>query len=60
MAKKKEAFFPSVKREFKKINWPTKKDTFDYSLLVVIISIITGVLIRVLDLIFGNLLGLIM
>ena len=60
MAKKKEAFFPAVKKEFKKINWPTKKDTFDYSLLVVIISIITAVIIWILDMIFGSLLGLIM
>lgn len=60
MAKKKDGFFQAEKKEFKKINWPTKKDTFDYSLLVVIVSIITGVLIWLLDLIFGNLLGFLM
>lgn len=60
MAKKKEAFLPSVRKEFKKINWPTGKQVVDYSLLVIIVSIITGVLIWILDLIFGNLLGFLM
>lgn len=60
MAKKKEGFLSSTRKEFKKITWPSKKDTLDYSLLVLVVSIITGVLIWVLDLIFGNLLGFLM
>lgn len=59
MAKKKDGFFQAEKKEFKKINWPTKKETLDYTLLVIIVSIITGILIWGLDVIFGNLLKVI-
>lgn len=60
MAKNKDGFLQAEKKEFKKINWPTKKDTFDYSLVVIITSIITGVLIWGLDIVFGNILKFIM
>ena len=60
MAKRNEGFFSSTRREFKKITWPTKKEIFDYSLLVIVVSVITGILIRLLDLVFGNLLGFLM
>ena len=60
MAKKKDGFFKSVNREFKKITWPTKNETLNYSLLVIIVSVITGVLIWLLDIVFGNLLGFLM
>ncbi|MDD7305900.1 MAG: preprotein translocase subunit SecE [Peptoniphilaceae bacterium] len=60
MAKNKEGFLQAEKKEFKKINWPTKKDTFDYSLLVIIASVITGILIWGLDVVFGNILKFIM
>lgn len=56
MAKKKDGFFKSVNREFKKITWPTKNETLNYSLLVIIVSVITGLLIWLLDIVFGNLL----
>lgn len=60
MAKKKEGFWQAERKEFKKISWPSKKDTFDYTFLVIITSIITGVLIWGLDVVFGNLLKLVM
>lgn len=60
MAKKKDGFFKSVSREFKKITWPTKNETLNYSLLVIIVSVITGLLIWLLDIIFGNMLGFLM
>ena len=59
MAKKEEGFITSVKKERKKIQWPDRKTTLEYTLLVIIISAITGVLIWALDeLIFANLVNL--
>lgn len=59
MAKKEEGFFSSVRRERKKIQWPSKKTTIEYTLLVLVISIITGVIIWFLDeVVFSNLLKL--
>ena len=60
MAKRKDGFFKSIKREFKKITWPTQSETLNYSLLVIIVSVITGVLIWLLDIVFGNILGFLM
>lgn len=59
MAKKDEGFFASVSRERKKIQWPDKQTTFQYTLLVLAISAITGVVIWLLDMLFANLLGFI-
>nr|WP_072537254.1 preprotein translocase subunit SecE [Anaerococcus mediterraneensis] len=60
MAKKKDSFFSGLAREFKKVQWPTKSVTVEYSLLVIAISAITGVAIWLLDLVFHNLLSIIM
>ena len=58
MAKKEEGFVTSVKKERKKIQWPDKKTTMEYALLVLIISAITAVVIWGLDKVFAFLLGL--
>ena len=60
MAKKKDSFFSGVVKEFKKVQWPTKKTTLEYSLLVIAISAVTGVAIWALDKIFAFLLTAIM
>lgn len=60
MAKKKDSFFSGVVKEFKKVQWPTKKTTLEYSLLVIAISAVTGVAIWGLDKIFHFLLTAIM
>ncbi|MBM0046457.1 preprotein translocase subunit SecE [Anaerococcus sp. mt242] len=58
MAKKEEGFFASVGRERKKIQWPSKENTIEYTLLVLAISIITGLVIWFLDkVVFSNLLN---
>ena len=59
MAKKNEGFFASVKRERKKIQWPDKQTTIQYTLLVLAISAVTGIVIWLLDMLFANLLGFI-
>ena len=56
MAKKEEGFFTSVKKERKKVQWPDKSTTLQYTLLVLVISAITAVVIWALDeLVFANL-----
>lgn len=58
-AKKNEGFFASTKKERKKIQWPSKEITFQYTGLVLLISAITGVAIYLLDKLFAFLLGFI-
>ncbi|WP_311482478.1 preprotein translocase subunit SecE [uncultured Anaerococcus sp.] len=60
MAKKKDSFFSGVGKEFKRIQWPDKKTTLEYTLLVIAISAATGVAIWVLDKVFHFLLSTIM
>ncbi|MGX8728170.1 MAG: preprotein translocase subunit SecE [Lachnospiraceae bacterium] len=46
---KKKSFWQGVKTEWKKIIWPTKKDLGRQTVLVVVISVITGGLIAAID-----------
>jgi preprotein translocase subunit SecE len=46
---KLSAFFAGVKTEFKKIIWPTSKDTVKSSTAVVVVAIIMGIFIAMLD-----------
>lgn len=52
-------YFKGVKSEFKKIIWPTKKETVKYTAIVIAASIIVSVVVYLLDLVFANLLNLI-
>ena len=45
-------FCDGVKAEFQKISWPNKDTLIKQSIAVVIVSIISGVLISLLDVIF--------
>lgn len=47
---KKPGFFRGVRREFKKITWPSKNDAFKQTVVVSIITVVTGVLIGLIDL----------
>ncbi|WP_099320548.1 preprotein translocase subunit SecE [Anaerococcus sp. Marseille-P3625] len=60
MAKKEEGFFSAVNKERKKIQWPDKKTTLEYTIIILIISTITGVAIWLLDQLFAFLLGFLM
>jgi len=42
--------------ELKKVTWPTKKETYDYTLLVISISIAVALFLGSLDFIFNKLL----
>ena len=45
-------YFVGSYRELKKVTWPTKKQTINYSVLVVALSIGTAVFFSILDYIF--------
>lgn len=47
---KKVNFFHGVKREFKKITWPTKNDVIKQTVVVTIITLVLAVLIGFIDL----------
>ena len=52
-------YFKGVAAELKKVAWPTKKDTYKYTLVVIVICIAFAILFWVLDTAFLALLGLI-
>lgn len=47
--KKKESFWSGVKKEWNKIIWVPRKDVGRQTGLVVVISLITGIIITVVD-----------
>ncbi len=57
--KDKGGFFRNLKIEFKKIIWPDKKDVAKQTLLIIVVTIILGILIRLLDTGIQALIGLI-
>lgn len=42
-------FFAGVKKEFKKIIWPTRKDSLKQSVAVIVVAVVLGVFIAMLD-----------
>jgi len=50
-------FFKEVKMEMKKVNWPTKKETIRYTLIVIAISIAVAIYLGGLDFIFTTILN---
>ena len=51
-------FFKEVSGEVKKLSWPSKKELVSYTLTVLGFIILMAVIIYVLDLVFGEGLGL--
>ena len=47
-------FFKDYKSEFKKIVWPSKKDTLRMSVVVIVAIVVASVAIFLLDLRFSN------
>lgn len=46
---KKPGFFKGLKKEFKKVVWPNRKDTGKQTAAVLIISLVVGALIALMD-----------
>jgi len=52
-------YFKGVGAELKKVAWPTKKETYKYTLVVIVVCLVFALLFWVLDTAFLALLGLI-
>jgi len=48
-------FLKDVKVELKKVSWPTKKETIKYTIIVIVISILTAVFLGGIDYFFSYL-----
>ena len=49
-------FLKEVRLEIKKVNWPTRKETIKYTIIVVALSLVVAVFLGGLDFIFQYLL----
>ena len=52
-------YFKGVKSELKKVNWPTKKELTNYTVVVIATTLAMTLVIWGLDLVFQNLVALI-
>lgn len=50
-------FLKEVSLEIRKVNWPTKKETLRYTLIVIFVSLIIAAFLGALDFIFISLLN---
>ncbi|OGL70676.1 preprotein translocase subunit SecE [Candidatus Uhrbacteria bacterium RIFCSPHIGHO2_02_FULL_53_13] len=50
--KKLTAYLRESKDEIKRISWPSRKDTVRYSILVIVLTILTAVFFGGLDIVF--------
>ncbi|HAV11181.1 MAG TPA: preprotein translocase subunit SecE [Candidatus Moranbacteria bacterium] len=49
-------FIKEAKAELTKVNWPTKKQTLNYTMLVVAVSLVVAAFLGGLDYLFGMIL----
>ncbi len=49
-------FIREAKAELMKVNWPTKKQTINYTMVVVILSLVVAVFLGGLDYLFSSIL----
>lgn len=47
------AYFKESRAELKRVNWPTKDQVKSYTILVIVLSLLTAVFLGGLDLLFG-------
>lgn len=52
-------YFKETKAEFRHVNWPTRHQTFMYTIVVVFVSVLTAAFLGVFDTLFAYLLRLI-
>lgn len=54
-----KGYWKSVKSEIRKVNWPTKKELTNYTIVVVVTSVMLTLIVWGLDKLFESLLKLI-
>jgi len=57
LPKKIVSFLKEVKLEMKKVNWPTRKETIKYTLIIIAVSIAVAMFLGGLDYIFTTMLN---
>ncbi len=60
MIAKTNEFLANVKAELKKVTWPTRKDTYASSLVVIVLVLVSAVFLGGVDLILSRLVRLIL
>ena len=55
---KMQAFFVEVVTELKKSAWPTRKELWDSTLVVIVTMLILGMFVAVADLVFVKIIGI--
>jgi len=45
-------YFKDTKSELKHVSWPTKEQTINFTIIVVLVSLITGLLLGLFDIVF--------
>jgi preprotein translocase subunit SecE len=55
--KKLSSFLKEVRLEMKKVNWPSRKETMKYTLIIVGVSIVVAAFLGGLDYLFSTLLN---
>ncbi|OGI73066.1 preprotein translocase subunit SecE [Candidatus Nomurabacteria bacterium RIFCSPHIGHO2_02_FULL_41_18] len=50
-------YFKETRGELKHVVWPTRKQTFYYTLIVIALSVVLAYYLGVFDFIFGRILG---
>ncbi len=56
LPKKIISFLKEVRLEMKKVNWPTRKETIRYTLIVIGLSVAVAIFLGSLDFLFNTLL----
>ncbi|HNW71462.1 MAG TPA: preprotein translocase subunit SecE [Candidatus Paceibacterota bacterium] len=54
---KSSEYFQDIKSELKHVNWPTKKQTIAYTVIVIVLSILVAYFLGLFDFIFSTGLG---
>ena len=60
MIAKTNDFLANVKAELKKVTWPTRKDTYASSLVVIVLVLVSAVFLGGVDLILARLVRMIL
>lgn len=56
MFKKFKSYFQESYQEFRRVNWPDRRETFHLTMIVIVVSLVVAALLGVLDIIFAYLL----
>ncbi len=60
MFEKLKKFIQEALAEIKKVAWPTKEETYNYTLAVILVSIAVAIFLGGLDYLFSNIIKLIL